>query len=269
LNTKPTLADPRKPKQFPDGARGAITFNNVTFAYPDSEEPVLHDISFESLPGQVTAFIGSTGSGKSSILNLIPRFFDVTEGSVKVDGIDVRDVNMHDLRARIGYIPQKAMLFSGDIDSNIKFGGRDISDEAARMAAEVAQAADFIEQKPDGIHEPITQGGDNVSGGQRQRLAIARALAGNPDILIFDDSFSALDFRTDAALRSSLRANMSDKNILIVAQRISTIMSADQIIVLDNGRMIAIGRHDDLMRTCPVYRDIAVSQFSESEVNAL
>jgi ATP-binding cassette subfamily B protein len=269
LDTKPALGDPRKPKQFPKNGKGAITFSNVTFAYPDSEEAVLHDISFESKPGQVTAFIGSTGSGKSSVLNLIPRFFDVTEGSVKVDGVDVRDVPMRELRARIGYIPQKALLFSGDIESNIKFGGRDISDDAAQMAAEVAQAADFIEQKPDGMREAITQGGDNVSGGQRQRLAIARALAGNPDILIFDDSFSALDFRTDAQLRASLRANMNDKNILIVAQRIATIMNADQIIVLDDGRMIARGKHDELMKTCPVYRDIAVSQFSESEVSSL
>ena len=267
LDVKPALADPRRPKQFGPDARGVVTFSNVTFAYPDSEVPILQNISFEALPGQTTAFIGSTGSGKSTVLNLIPRFYDVTEGSVKIDGIDVRDVTMHDLRGRIGYVPQKALLFSGDIESNIKYGDRDISDDAAAMAAEVAQASEFISQKPGGMLEPITQGGDNVSGGQRQRLAIARALAGNPDILIFDDSFSALDFRTDADLRAALRAYLPDKNVLIVAQRISTIMYADQIIVLDKGRMIAQGTHARLMETCPIYRDIADSQLTDpSEV---
>ena len=266
LDTEPALRDPASPKAFPPTAKGVVTFSNVTFRYPNSEEPVLHDISFTAQPGQTTAFIGSTGSGKSTIVNLIPRFFDVSEGSITIDGVDVREVAQHDLRSRIGFVPQKAVLFSGNIDSNIRFGDRDISDSDVREAAEIAQAAEFIEKKPDGYHDQITQGGDNVSGGQRQRLAIARALSGKPDVLIFDDSFSALDFKTDAALRRALAERTSKAAVLIVAQRVSTIMNAQQIIVLDEGRMVGKGTHKELLRTCPVYKDIAETQLSAEEL---
>ncbi|GHU73501.1 ABC transporter [Clostridia bacterium] len=269
LDVEPALHDPKEPKLFPTVSafqKGIVRFENVSFQYPGSEEPVLSDISFEARPGATTAFIGSTGSGKSTLVNLVPRFFDVTKGRITLDGVDVRDVSQYDLRARIGYIPQKALLFSGDIESNIKYGGREVSDSGMVEAAQIAQAEDFIEEKPDKYKDAITQGGDNVSGGQRQRLAIARALAGKPDILIFDDSFSALDFRTDSRLRAALKQRTAQATVLVVAQRISTIMGAEQIIVLDEGRIVGRGTHSELLKSCQVYLDIAQTQLSSEEL---
>jgi ATP-binding cassette subfamily B protein len=266
IDTEPALHDPKAPKSFPPNAKGVVKFDHVTFSYPNSEEPVLRDISFTARPGETTAFIGSTGSGKSTVVSLIPRFFDVSEGTITLDGVDVRDVTQRELRSRIGFVPQKAMLFSGDIDGNIRYGGREISEDSMREAAAIAQAAEFIERKPDGYRDPITQGGDNVSGGQRQRLSIARALAGRPDVLIFDDSFSALDFKTDAQLRAALREHTVGATLLIVAQRVPTIMNAEQIIVLDEGRIVGIGTHRELLKKCSIYRDIAVTQLSEEEL---
>jgi ATP-binding cassette subfamily B protein len=269
LDVKPALHDPDHPARFPDlpeQDRGTVRFENVAFQYPGSEMPVLSGVSFEAKPGTTTAFIGSTGSGKTTLVNLVPRFFDATEGRVTIDGVDVRDVTQRDLRARIGFVPQQALLFSGDIESNIKYGGREISDGDMREAARIAQAAEFIEENPEGYGGEITQGGDNVSGGQRQRLAIARALAGKPDIIVFDDSFSALDFRTDARLRAALKENTAHATMLVVAQRVSTIMGADQIIVLDEGRIVGQGTHRELLKTCSVYQDIAQTQLSSEEL---
>ena len=268
LHCEPALHDPAQPLAFPVQAHGVVRFEDVSFQYPGSEEPVLQHISFEAKPGQTTAFIGSTGSGKSTLVNLVPRFYDVSSGKVTIDGVDVRAVGQQALRARIGYVPQKGVLFSGDIASNIAFGEREIDDADIRAAAETAQAADFIEEKPQQYQDPIAQGGGNVSGGQKQRLSIARALAGKPDILIFDDSFSALDFRTDASLRAALKQHTGQATVLLVAQRVSTLMNAEQIIVLDQGRIVGIGTHRELLETCPVYRDIAQTQLSREELEA-
>lgn len=269
LNTEPTIENPEQSTSFDEDKKGLIEFKHVSFKYPGADEPVLTDIDFTARPGQTTAFIGSTGSGKSTLINLIPRFYDVTEGEVTVDGVDVRHVSMHDLRDRIGVVPQKGLLFSGTIESNIKYGAPDLSDEELAEVIDVAQAKEFIETKPLGVKEPISQGGTNVSGGQKQRLAIARALAKNPEILIFDDSFSALDFKTDATLRKRL-GEMTAKThntVLIVGQRIASIMYADQIIVLDEGKIVGKGTHEQLMKTCSVYQEIALSQLSKEELD--
>ena len=245
--------------------RGVVEFRNVSFRYADAEDAVLTDISFTARPGETTAFIGSTGSGKTTLVNLIPRFFDVTEGSITIDGVDIRDMKQHDLREMIGYVPQKGMLFSGDIQSNIAYGAEDKSLENIKSAAEIAQAEDFIMEKEEGFNAPVAQGGTNVSGGQKQRLSIARALAKRAPIYIFDDSFSALDFKTDAALRKELKKSAGESTLLIVAQRISTIADADQIIVLNEGRIAGKGTHKELMQTCGVYREIASSQLDSGK----
>ena len=238
----------------------------MSFRYPGADENVLHDITFTAEPGKTTAIIGSTGSGKSTLVNLIPRFYDVTEGSITLDGADIRQVSQHELRERLGFVPQKGVLFSGDIASNILFGNPHGSEAEMKEAAEIAQAAEFIEEKPEGYKSPIAQGGSNVSGGQKQRLSIARAIAKHPEVFIFDDSFSALDFKTDVTLRKALRTKTKDSTVLIVAQRISTILNADQIIVLDEGKIAGMGTHQELLESCEVYRQIAASQLSESEL---
>ncbi len=263
-----SIADPKEPHHFDGKVRGKVSFEHVYFRYPGAEEDVLSDITFEALPGQTTAFIGSTGSGKSTIINLVPRFFDVTKGCVKVDDIDIKTVTQHELRDRIGLVPQKGQLFAGTIASNIKYSDETMSDEQMMEAARIAQATEFIEQKPEGYNTEIAQGGTNVSGGQKQRISIARAIAKRPEILIFDDSFSALDFKTDAKLREALNIMCKEygSTMLVVAQRISSIMHADQIVVLDEGRMAGIGTHEELMRTCPVYQEIAYSQLSKEEL---
>ena len=245
--------------------RGVVEFKNVSFRYADAEDAVLSDISFTARPGETTAFIGSTGSGKTTLVNLIPRFFDVTEGSITIDGVDIRDMKQHDLREMIGYVPQKGMLFSGDIKSNIAYGAEDKSLENIERAAEIAQAEDFIMEKEEGFNAPVAQGGTNVSGGQKQRLSIARALAKKAPIYIFDDSFSALDFKTDAALRKELKKSAGESTLLIVAQRISTIADADQIIVLNEGHIAGMGTHGELMQTCEIYREIASSQLDSGK----
>ena len=227
---------------------------------------MLSDITFTALPGQTTAFIGSTGSGKSTLINLIPRFYDVTEGQILVDGVDIREVAQHDLRDKLGYVPQKGVLFSGTIESNLKYSDRAASDEAMAQAVRIAQASDFIAAKEDGYQSPIAQGGTNVSGGQKQRLSIARAIVSDPEIYIFDDSFSALDYKTDVALRKALKEVTQHCTVLIVAQRISTILHADQILVLDEGRVVGKGTHKELMETCEVYQQIALSQLSKEEL---
>lgn len=246
--------------------RGEIAFEDVCFKYPGAEENALHHLSFTAKPGQTTAIIGSTGCGKSTLLNLIPRFYDVTEGRITLDGTDIRDISQKKLRSVLGYVPQKGVLFSGDIASNIKFGGEDITDEKMQESAQIAQAVEFIESKPEGYHSPISQGGTNVSGGQKQRLSIARAIAKNPKVFLFDDSFSALDYKTDVVLRKALNEKIADATVIIVAQRISTILHADQIIVLDNGSIAGLGRHEELLESCETYREIAKSQLSEKEL---
>ena len=266
LQTKSVIEDPKDPKPFDESKKGVVEYRHVSFRYPGAEENVLEDIDFTALPGQTTAFIGSTGSGKSTLVNLLPRFYDVTEGEILVDGVDIREVTQHDLRARLGYVPQKGILFSGTIASNLKYGHEEITDEAMAEAAQIAQATEFIRAKPDGYDEEIAQGGTNVSGGQKQRLSIARAIAARPEILIFDDSFSALDYKTDSALRKALHEQVSDSTILIVAQRISTILHADQIIVLDEGCIVGKGTHEELLKTCEVYQQIATSQLSKEEL---
>lgn len=265
LATDNSIKEPKHPGHLDDKQRGIVEFRHVTFTYPGAESPVLNDINFTAKPGQVTAFIGSTGSGKSTLVNLIPRLYDVTSGQVLIGGRDVRQLARRDLVKTLGFVPQKGVLFSGTVESNIKYADSAISDEAMRDAAATAQA-DFIADLEGGYHAHIAQGGSNVSGGQKQRLSIARALAKNPDVLIFDDSFSALDYKTDAALRKKLAEKESDKTILIVAQRISTIRHADQIVVLDNGTVVGTGTHEQLLRDCDVYREIASSQFSEEEM---
>jgi ATP-binding cassette subfamily B protein len=266
LETKPTIKDPEDPKQFNEPFVGTIEFRNVCFRYPGALEDVLHDITFTSKPGQTTAFLGSTGSGKSTIVNLIPRFNDVTDGAIYVDGTDIRAVTQHDLRDKIGYIPQKGLLFSGTIESNLLYADENASNDALKEAAEISQASEFIFSNPKGMAAEISQGGSNVSGGQKQRLSIARALIKKAPIYIFDDSFSALDFKTDAALRKSLKEKTGSSTVLIVTQRVSTIKNAEQIIVLDEGRIVGQGSHGELMESCEVYRDIALSQLSKDEL---
>ncbi|MCL6613071.1 MAG: ABC transporter ATP-binding protein/permease [Firmicutes bacterium] len=266
LAIEPEIEDPPAPVTENIGdRRGWVEFQDVTFRYHGAEEPALRNVSFRARPGEVTAVIGGTGSGKSTLVNLIPRFYDVDGGRVLVDGVDVREMPQETLRAKIGFVPQKAFLFSGTIAENIRYGKEDATEEEIRHAAEVAQAMEFISEMKEGLAAPITQGGTNVSGGQRQRLAIARALVRKPEIYIFDDSFSALDFVTDARLRAALRKETADATVIIVAQRVSTIMDADQIVVLDEGRVVGIGTHRELMKTCPVYREIVASQLPEEE----
>lgn len=266
LKTEVSIKDPENPEHPHKEAKGTVEFNHVSFAYPEAGENVLTDIHFRAEKGETVAIIGSTGSGKSTLVNLIPRFYDVTEGSVSIDGVDVRDMSQKELRDCLGYVPQKGVLFSGTIDSNIRYGKTDISEEEVKTAARIAQAQDFIEEKPKAYRSPIAQGGTNVSGGQKQRLSIARAIAKKPEIFIFDDSFSALDFKTDSRLRSALKEHTKDATTIIVAQRISTILHADRIIVLDNGHMAGMGTHAELMKNCEVYRQIAMSQLSEEEL---
>lgn len=268
LNTPPAICDKQEAVDIPEDADGTIRFEHVSFRYPDAEANVLEDIDFVARPGQTTAIIGSTGCGKTTLVNLIPRFFEVTGGRVTIGGKDVRDVTLHSLREAIGYVPQKGILFSGTISENIRWGDEEADIEAVREAAEIAQAADFIEEKPQGFESEISQGGANVSGGQKQRLAIARAIVGKPRILIFDDSFSALDMKTDVRLRKALAEKTRDAVRIIVAQRVGTILHAEQIIVLDEGKIAGKGTHRELMKTCSIYRDIARSQLSESELEA-
>lgn len=268
LDMEPEIQNPVQPVRPEESRRGEVTFEHVTFAYPGAEEEVLSDISFTAQKGETVAFIGSTGSGKSTLVNLIPRFYDVTGGSIAIDGVDIRNMDLKDLRDRIGYVPQKGVLFSGTIDSNLRYGKDDASKEEVEKAAEVAQAAEFIYNKEEGIDAPIAQGGTNVSGGQKQRLSIARAIVKNPEVYIFDESFSALDYKTDATLRKALKAYTADATTLIVAQRISTILRADQIIVLDDGKVAGKGTHRELLESCEVYQQIARSQLSEEELEA-
>lgn len=268
LNCELSITDPKQPKAFDPQQHGYVEFKDVAFRYPGAEENVIENISFLARPGQTTAFIGSTGSGKSTIVNLVPRFFDVTAGSIEVDGVDIREVSQQELRHRIGYVPQKGVLFSGTIESNLRYAEADADWHQLKQAAEIAQASEFIDSKPEGYDTPIAQGGTNVSGGQKQRLSIARALVRNPEIYIFDDSFSALDFKTDAALRKALNelCQRTGSTVLLVAQRISSIMHADQIVVLDKGRIAGIGTHEQLMKTCEVYQEIAYSQLLKEEL---
>ncbi len=266
LDTPLTIHDPEKQKRFKSRDSGTVEFRNVSFRYPGAEEDVLHDINFTAKPGQTTALIGATGSGKSTLVNLIPRFYDVTGGSILVNSTDIRTVSQHDLRERIGYVPQKSSLFSGTIDSNLRYSDENASAETLAEAADIAQATEFIASKPEGMETEISQGGSNVSGGQKQRLSIARALVKKAPIYIFDDSFSALDFKTDAALRRALKAKTADSTLLIVTQRVSTIKNADQIVVLDDGRIAGMGTHNELMNSCETYREIALSQLSKEEL---
>jgi ATP-binding cassette subfamily B multidrug efflux pump len=266
LDTELAITDPEDPKQFRDPVRGEIEFHNVSFRYPAALDDVLHNISFTARPGETTAFIGSTGCGKSTVVNLIPRFYDATDGAIYLDGIDVRQVSQSDLRDKIGYVPQKGMLFSGTIESNLLYADHNASPATLREAADIAQASEFIFTNPEGFSAEIAQGGSNVSGGQKQRLAIARALVKKPPIYIFDDSFSALDFRTDAALRKALKQKTGDATVLIVTQRVATVKNADQIIVLDEGRVVGKGKHHELLETCETYREIAYSQLSKEEL---
>ena len=266
LKTEVSIEDPKEPLSPSEGVKGQVEFDHVSFAYPDAGENVLTDISFKAKKGQTVAIIGSTGSGKSTLVNLIPRFYDVTEGSVKVDGVDVRAMSQKELRDKLGYVPQKGVLFSGTIDSNIRYGKPEIAETQVEKAAEVAQAREFILTKAETYNSPVSQGGTNVSGGQKQRLSIARAVAKDPEIFIFDDSFSALDFKTDSKLRKALKEHTKDATTIIVAQRISTILNADQIIVLEDGHMVGIGTHKELLANCEVYGQIARSQLSEEEL---
>lgn len=270
INTESSIRDPENAVSLDaDIKDGTVRFENVSFRYPDAEENVLSDISFEARPGQTTAIIGSTGCGKTTLISLIPRFFDVTSGRVTVGGKDVREVSLSSLRDVIGYVPQKGILFSGTIGENIRWGKEDATEEEVRLAAEIAQAAGFIEERPDGYNNEISQGGANVSGGQKQRLAIARAVIKQPQVMIFDDSFSALDMKTDVALRKALAGRITDAVRIIVAQRVGTILNAEQIIVLDDGKVAGKGTHSELMKTCSVYREIAMSQLSEEELEAV
>lgn len=266
LTSETMIHDPKNPSHIPEEGKGKIVFDHVSFRYPGAEEDVLHDISFTAEPGKTTAFIGSTGCGKSTLVNLIPRFYDVTDGKITIDGKDIRNVSQHELREKLGYVPQKAVLFSGDIASNILYGNPDGSEAEMTEAATIAQATEFIEQKKKKYKSTISQGGSNVSGGQKQRLSIARAIAKHPDIYIFDDSFSALDYKTDATLRAKLKEKTSESTVMIVAQRISTILHADQIIVLDDGQIVGKGTHKELLKNCEAYYQIASSQLSENEL---
>lgn len=266
LTSDVSIKDPEQEVELNENKKGYVEFKNVSFRYPDAENDVITNISFTAKPGQTTAFIGSTGSGKSTLINLIPRFFDPTDGEILIDGVNIKDISQHKLRDQIGYVPQKGVLFSGTIESNIKYGSENITDEEVKRAASIAQATEFIESKPEKYKTEISQGGTNVSGGQKQRLSIARALAKKPDIFIFDDSFSALDLKTDAALRKELSSQVKDSTMMIVAQRVSTIMNADQIIVLDEGNMVGKGTHEELLKNCEVYKQIALSQLSKEEL---
>jgi len=267
IETDSSIKDPVKNKKLDKNKMGIVEFKNVCFRYPDAKEDVITDVNFIANPGETVAFIGSTGSGKSTLINLIPRFYDVTEGAILIDGVDIRDIKLKTLRDKIGYVPQKGILFSGTIESNIKYGDEAISDKKMKEASSIAQAEEFINEKEGKYASSIAQGGTNVSGGQRQRLSIARAIATDPEIYIFDDSFSALDFKTDAKLRKELKKVTKNSTVFIVAQRISTIMHANKIIVLDEGRVAGIGTHKELINNCDVYREIALSQLSEEEIN--
>ena len=267
IETDEAIKDSKEPKKLNPNKKGLVEFKNVSFRYPDSDEEVLSDISFTAEPGKTTAIIGSTGSGKSTIVNLIPRFYDITSGNLLIDGVDIKDISNKDLRKIIGFVPQKGILFSGTIESNIKYGNPSMSDEQMIEAAQIAQATEFIESKPEKYQEPIAQGGSNVSGGQKQRLSIARAIAIDPEILVFDDSFSALDFKTDSILRTELAKKTQDKTVIIVAQRINTILNADQIIVLEDGKVVGKGTHEELIKTNETYKQIALSQLSAKELN--
>ena len=269
LDTLPSIVDPQSPQQLPHDATGKIEFKDVTFTYPDADLPVLSNINFTAEPGQTTAFIGSTGSGKSTLINLIPRFYDVSAGQILLDGVDIRNLKLEDLYDQIGYVPQKGVLFSGTIASNIKYGNAKASQKLVEKSAKIAQAAEFISELKNGYKNGIAQGGSNVSGGQRQRLSIARAIAVEPNVYIFDDSFSALDFKTDAKLRSALAKETKHKTVLIVGQRINTIMNADKIIVLDEGKIVGQGTHQELMKNCQVYQEIAASQLSEDDLQKM
>jgi ATP-binding cassette, subfamily B, multidrug efflux pump len=264
LDTEPTIADP--PTPIAPVRRGEVEFADVTFGYPGAEQPVLRHVSFHARPGETTAIVGSTGSGKSTLINLLPRFYDVTGGTVRIDGVDVRELDRQELWRRVGMIPQKAFLFSGSIASNLRYGDESATDEELWHALDIAQGRQFVADMPEQLESEITQGGTNVSGGQRQRLAIARALVKRPDVYVFDDSFSALDFRTDARLRAALGRELGDATVIIVAQRVGTILHADRIVVLDEGEVAGIGTHDELMRTCETYREIVLSQVTEEEV---
>ena len=268
LKSETIICDPERPEVLPEQGEGVLSFDHVSFKYPGADEDVLQDITFTARPGQTTAIIGSTGSGKSTLVNLIPRFYDVTEGKITLDGIDIRDIKQHDLREKLGYVPQKGVLFSGNITSNIMFGNQDGTEEEMKEAAEIAQATEFIETKPEGYESPIAQGGSNVSGGQKQRLSIARAIAKHPQVFIFDDSFSALDYKTDVTLRHALAEKTRESTVLIVAQRISTILHAEQILVLDDGKIVGKGTHAELLKNCEVYREIAESQLSRAELES-
>ena len=269
LDMLPSIVDPQSPQRLPDDATGKIEFKDVTFTYPDADLPVLSSINFTAEPGQTTAFIGSTGSGKSTLINLIPRFYDVSAGQILLDGVDIRQLKLEDLYDQIGYVPQKGVLFSGTIASNIKYGNAKASQKLVEKSAKIAQAAEFVSELKNGYKNEIAQGGSNVSGGQRQRLSIARAIAVEPNVYIFDDSFSALDFKTDAKLRLALAKETKHKTVLIVGQRINTIMNADKIIVLDEGKIVGQGTHQELMKNCQVYQEIAASQLSEDDLRKM
>ena len=267
LDTPISLHDPERTKDaLLEQPKGYVTFQDVSFTYPDADEPALSHISFTAEPGKTTAIIGSTGCGKSTIVRLIPRFFDVTQGAVRIDGVDVREMSQHKLRSLMGYVPQKGVLFSGTIESNLKYGGENISDADMQQAADIAQATEFIDSKVDRYNSLISQGGTNVSGGQKQRLSIARAIAKHPKIYLFDDSFSALDYKTDLTLRKELSKQTADTTVIIVAQRISTILHADNILVLDEGKIVGSGTHEELLASCETYQEIAKSQLSEAEL---
>ena len=267
LETEEAIQESKEPKKLDASKKGLVEFKNVSFRYPDSDEEVLSDITFTAKPGETTAIIGSTGSGKSTIVNLIPRFYDITSGNLLIDGVDIKEISNKDLRKIVGFVPQKGILFSGTIESNIKYGNPNMSDEQMIEAAQIAQATEFIDSKLEKYKEPIAQGGSNVSGGQKQRLSIARAIAINPEILVFDDSFSALDFKTDSTLRAELAKKTKDKTVIIVAQRINTILNADQIIVLEDGKIVGKGTHEELIKNNETYKQIALSQLSEEELN--
>lgn len=266
IDTEPSIKDKKDTVPFDDNKKGLVEFKDVSFRYPDADTEILEDITFTAEPGKTTAIIGSTGSGKSTVVNLIPRFYDVTGGELLIDGINIKNVSQKELRKKIGFVPQKGILFTGTIESNIKYGNPEMSDEDMIKAAKIAQATEFIESKPKKYDEEISQGGTNVSGGQRQRLSIARAIAPDPEILVFDDSFSALDLKTDSKLRAALKEETKNKTVIIVAQRISTILDADKIIVLEEGKIVGIGNHDELMKTCDIYKQIALSQLSKEEL---
>ena len=266
LDRENSIKDPEDPKHFDESKKGIVEFKNVTFQYPDADEPLLCDINFVAEPGKTTAIIGSTGSGKSTVVNLIPRFYDVTKGEILIDGVNIKDVTQKELRSVIGFVPQKGVLFSGTIESNIKYSDENMSDDKMKLAAEISQATEFIDTKNDKYKSEIAQGGSNVSGGQKQRLSIARAIAKDPEIFVFDDSFSALDYKTDAKLRTALSEKTQNKTVIIVAQRINTVLNADQIIVLDDGKIAGKGTHKELMQNCEVYKQIALSQLSAEEL---